>query len=322
MGVQSGKQGGKVSKALTVDFFIVGLPKSGTSALAQFLDEHPEVCMSRPKEPGYFAADLITESDEFHGRPVYMRARTESEYRNMYRHCHSEKLLGDATPVYLYSKEAAKTIYKHNPQSKIIILLRHPVEFMQAMHMQYINTGTEDTYDFSEAMQKEAERKQGREISKYAVCPSLHYYRERAEYTPQVKRFADLFDPENILILTHEEFKEDNAQTYETVLDFLDLSKSHQPNFENVNPSQRPRSYKLHRILNNVRFKSMLRRFLGPQFYTRIKNAVAQVVMKPKRRQPISQNLYQELKVETKPDVERLSKLIDRDMLHLWGYDK
>ena len=48
-----------------IDFAIVGEPKSGTTALAEFLSSHPEICMSVPKEPAYFATDLIAESDRF-----------------------------------------------------------------------------------------------------------------------------------------------------------------------------------------------------------------------------------------------------------------
>ena len=40
------------------DFFIVGAPRCGTTALCQYLDEHPEIYISKPKEPCFFDHDL------------------------------------------------------------------------------------------------------------------------------------------------------------------------------------------------------------------------------------------------------------------------
>lgn len=307
------------NKHFKVDFFIVGLPKSGTSALAQFLAEHPDICMSYPKEPGYFASDLIAESDTYHGRKAYMKARGIQEYMDMFRQREDKQILGDATPIYLYSKSAAKKIHAHNSDAKIIIILRHPIDFMHAMHMQYINDGTEDELDFSKAVGKEKYRKQGKQVSKYAVCPSLHFYKERAKYAKQIKRYLNYFKKDNVLILTHEHFRNDNSTTYKEVLRFLEVTTDHQPEFKKINSSQAPRSYKLHRFLNNLYLKNFLRKLLGPQKYTKLKQTAARATMKPTQRPNIDQHLKSNLESELLPDIRKLSRLLDKDMAALWS---
>lgn len=289
--------------------------------MADFLNQHPGICMSQPKEPGYFATDLIAESDDFHGKRFYPKTRSEKEYRSRYRHRkYASQKLGDATPIYAYSKLAAKNIHKHNPQTKIIIMLRHPVEFLQAMHMQYVNDGSEDEPDFEKALRKEALRKQGKSISRYAMCPSLHYYRERATYYKQVKRYFDTFPENQILILLFEDFRKDNAKTYREVTDFLGVWSDFQPDFKTINASQAPRSRALHRALNNMALKNLLYRSLGAQRYTKVKKGVMKFVMKKQPRKRTSDDVRKQLLKETRTDVEKLGNLIDKDLFGYWNY--
>ena len=42
------------------NFFIIGAPKCGTTALSEYLRSHPSVLISEPKEPHYFSTDIDT----------------------------------------------------------------------------------------------------------------------------------------------------------------------------------------------------------------------------------------------------------------------
>jgi len=90
------------------NLFIVGHPRTGTSALHDALDQHPDIFMSIPKEPVYFAKDLHAESDLFHKKPKYFHFRSEKQYLKIFKQCAHEKIAGESTAVYLYSKMAAK----------------------------------------------------------------------------------------------------------------------------------------------------------------------------------------------------------------------
>lgn len=132
------------------DFFIAGAPKCGTIAMCAYLAQNPNIFIPRNTEPNFFASDLT-------GKRTI---RTEAEYLNLFRDG-GGKLCGEGSTWYLFSKRAAKEIYDFNPDAKIIIMLREPVEFLRSLHNQLLFDGNEDIEDFQEALR--AEQSAGRE---------------------------------------------------------------------------------------------------------------------------------------------------------------
>lgn len=303
-----------------IDFAIVGQPKSGTTALAEFLGRHPQVCMSFPKEPVYFATDLIEESDAFYGSRKYFEFRTEEDYAALFEHCRPGQLRGDASTPYLLSKVAAANIAAVNGDAKIIVMLREPVSFMHSLHMEYVNETAEDETDFARALQKEPLRKAGRCLPVRVRCPSYLLYRERARYSDQLARYYTVFPPENILVLTMEEFRKDNERDYRKALGLLGVDPQYVPTFGVVYPSRAPRSRRLNQALNTPALKRMLFRALGPRRYTNLQKRVARLVMKEQPRPALSSALELQLRDEFLPEVQRVSELVGRDLRPVWGY--
>ena len=97
------------------DFFIVGAPKCGTSALGEYLRKHPDVFMAR-KEMHHFGADLHFGSQIFR--------RKEGAYLAEFDAWNGQLLAGEASVWYLYSTQAAAEIKAFNPKARIIIMLR------------------------------------------------------------------------------------------------------------------------------------------------------------------------------------------------------
>jgi hypothetical protein len=305
---------------LMIDFAIVGQPKSGTTALAEFLGGHPQICMSFPKEPVYFATDLIEESDAFYGSRKYFEYRTEQDYAALFEHCRPGQLRGDASTPYLLSQVAASNIGAVNPDAKIIVMLREPVSFMHSLHMEHLNETLEDETDFARALEKEPLRKAGKSIPARVRCPSYLFYRERARYSWQLARYYAVFPRENILVMTMEEFRQDNERHYRQTLDLLGVDPEYVPAFGVVHPSRAPRSRRLNQVLNTPVFKRVLFRALGPRRYTTLQKRVAGLVMKEQPRAELSPALEQELRDEFRPEVERVSELVGRGLGPLWGY--
>lgn len=241
-----------------VDFVIAGQPKSGTTALSQFLSRHPEICMSYPKEPGYFATDFRHESDAFHGKPRYFPARTPEDYDEHFTHAKPGQLLGEASTCYAYSQAAAHHIYQHNPKAKIIIMLRNPVDFMHSLHTQYVNETVENETDFEKALELEPQRKQGINVPPRTRCPSYHLYRERTKYADHAQRYLQYFGPENVLIISNEEFKEDNKAVCQEILRFLGVDTDIVPDFNNVHGSKSPRFSWLNKLIHTMWLKKNL----------------------------------------------------------------
>jgi len=304
-----------------VNLFIVGQPKSGTTALANYLNQHPNVCMAYPKEPGYFAYDHIQESDAIYGAGTYLKARTLQEYKQHFKHYEGEQIVGEATTTYLYSTVAAQAIHDYNPEAKIIVMLRHPVPFLHSLHMQYVNDGSEDERDFATALAKEEARRRGKDVPHRAIVPSLLYYSDRIKYAEQVQRYKDLFPDAQILVLGAEDFREDNTGVFKQVLDFLEVDDTFEPTLDIVNPSAKPRSYAVHRALNSLALKKSLYNLLGPRHYTSLKAVAISVVMKRRERTDMNETLRQQLLDMSRSEVAKISHVTHIDFMRKWRYE-
>src|SRR4051812_34789639 len=117
------------------NFFIVGAPKCGTTALYSYLRQHPDVFMPRRKEPKFFATDLDCGSPR-EGR-YFVRDR--DAYLSLFASAGAASRIGEATPHYLYSAVAAQGIKEFCGEVKIIALVRDPVELMYSYHRQRFN---------------------------------------------------------------------------------------------------------------------------------------------------------------------------------------
>lgn len=306
----------------TVDFVIAGKPKCGTTALAHFLGDHPEICISKPKEPNFFATDHIKESDDYHGKKKHFPIRTLKDYQRCFSHCQPEQIRGEASPRYLNSKESAKNIHEHNPEAKIIIMIRNPVDFMYSEHKQLVNACIEDEEDFQKAIELEPERKEGRKIPKGARYPSHFLYTQRAKFYKEIKRYIDIFPRENIFIMTNEEFNKDNETKFTEVLEFLGVSTSFSPDFKQVNSSRVPRNKFLNKIFSSAIIRKLIFKTFGPGIFSTISNIRRAVLFKKQQRTPLDPNFRNNLERLVIPDVKKLGKLLNRDLIEEWGLNK
>ena len=257
-----------------IDFAIVGEPKSGTTALAEFLSGHPGICMSVPKEPAYFATDLMGESDRFHGAPTWFEFRTEEDYAAVFAACRAGQLRGDGSTAYLHSREAAANIHRANPDARIVVMLREPVSFMHALHAQFVNETTEDEPDFARALAKEPARRAGREIPTRVRCPSFLHYRERARYAPQLERCFAAFPREAgaRARLRGVPGGQRGGSTGRCSSSSASIRRTSRTSAR-CTPARRRAAARLNRALNSPRLKRALFRVLGPRRYDRAEQA-------------------------------------------------
>ena len=103
-------------KGRKVDFIIAGVQKSGTTALFSYLCEHNEICMSDKKEIHFFDR-----------RRYFILFPNYLFYHSNFSNFKSQKLIGEATPIYIYWKKAIERLVRYNPNIKLIIVLRNPI---------------------------------------------------------------------------------------------------------------------------------------------------------------------------------------------------
>lgn len=308
------------------DVFIVGNSKSGTSALHAFLDQHPEICMSSPKEPNMFATDFCHDQDV----GAFQR-KSESEYLSFFDDCTGRTLWGESSACYLYSKEAAQNIHAFNSDAKIIAIFREPVSFLHSYHLQQLQNPVsegETVKEFEAALQLEERRKRGLDLPKGCLIPELLYYTERVRYAEHLERFYKLFGRDQVLVLIYEDFKRDNEGIYREVLDFLGVSQDYRPSFKAYNKGKKLKSKTaqtfFHRLTHGegmwARPHSILKALVPTSLRRFVLHlAYETLVFEPKDE--ISPALRTSLMQSFRPEVERFSVLVGRDLTAEWGYD-
>jgi hypothetical protein len=303
------------------DFFIVGHPKSGTTALYEILRRHPQIHMP-VKEPSYFGPEL----PRVPGRSSPGDAL--EDYLALFDAARPEQLIGEATPSYLRSATAASRIAQAQPQARIIAILREPASFVRSLHLQFVQSNMETEKDLRKALALEDARREGREIP-HSFLPQTFLYADRIHYVEQLQRYHAVFPANQVLVLIYDDFRRDNEGTIGSVLRFLEVDETSPIETIEANPTVRMRSRRLNDLVHAV---SVGR---GPGAGA-VKTLVKALTPRPLRRRalhttrrrmlyanpsPPDAELMLDLRSRFRGEVAALSEYLDRDLVRLWGYD-
>jgi hypothetical protein len=303
------------------NLFIVGHPKSGTTALHAFLSEHPQALMSNPKEPWFFCRDFHAESDAFHKQRLFFPYRDLDAYLKLFSSVREESIVGEASVFYLRSEIAAQLIHEFNPDAKIIIMLREPVAFLESLHKELFRNAMEGEKDFARALALEAHRRRGERVPSRVVCPSWVFYSEWIKYAEHIGRYFSRFAPSQIKVILAEDFRNDNDGVYREVLDFLGISDEYTPDFRPVNARGRVSITKIGQMVFNPVLRKHARRLLPYSIYSLGIALTQRVFWKDDPDQStISDQLSRELREQFVPEVNRTSEVLGVDLAVKWGY--
>ena len=305
------------------NFFIVGKPKSGTTALHHMLNQHPDVFMSPVKEPNHFARDAIEAAERrnrgFRGLPY----KTRQDYLRLFEAAKNQKVVGESSTAYMLSRQAAQQIKAFNPDAKILTILREPVDFLYSLHHQLLRSGNEVEGDFREALRLEEHRKKGRKIPRSASDPANLFYSEQAKYSEQVQRYFDAFGRSKVKVIIYDDFRDNNLAVYREVLAFLEVDTDFAPGVLEINRNKDVRFVRLANwlIYHGERKKGSLKQVAPAWIVTPAAAMLSTVFFKKAPRERLDPGLKQELALQCKPEVVRLSELLQLDLVARWGYE-
>lgn len=291
------------------NFFIIGAPKSGTTAMAGYLGDHPGIHFCEPKEPCFFATDF----------PGQRLAESEEDYLALFADgAGEEAAVGEGSVWYLYSEEALANIRAFDPDARIIVMLRNPVEQVYSMHQELYHRRYEAEADFTRAWALQERRRRGQDIPKYCKEAAFLQYGRIASYAAQVERLFQTFPRAQVRIVIFDDFKKDAGATYRALLAFLGVPDDGRAEFRPALESRRHRLHWLGTFLINqpawlVRVKSGIKRALGIERLG-VREMVAQYNTVVEKRAPLPPAFTEELKDYFRADVEKLSQLLDRDL--------
>jgi len=312
--------------------FIVGAPRCGTTTLASFLQQHPDVCFSAVKEPHFFSRDEVAALPE-----TELEALVAEEYwQRFFGHCDGDpKLYAEGSVTYLYVPERMAPILKLWPNAKFVIALRDPVAMLPSLHARLLVTGDENIRDFPTAWAKIDERAQGKSVPKTAIDPRWLRYDSAGQLGENVERFIAAVGREKCHIVLFDDLSNDPQGTYREMCRFLEIEPWEGTDFEPQRVNKTIRIGWLQRLLKRPP-KAIRTALAGEKFHAREKqvgstqshalSAIFRVRKRllqwnkvPAKRQPLDPAVRQQILDRLRDDVILLSKTIDRDLSHWLG---
>ena len=192
------------------NFFIVGAPRTSTTSLYNYLKQVSKIFLSPIKEPNYFNASTISAGHKV--KPI----QDKKNYLHLFNDVKNEKIIGEASVWYLADPKAPYLIHQQCPNAKILISLRDPVERVYSHFMMHV-PGLWSISSFHEKLQNEL--RDGTDFNK----PNMGI--RRGLYHDDIKRYLDVFDPEQVKISIFEEFILDPKKALKDILHFLELDE-------------------------------------------------------------------------------------------------
>jgi hypothetical protein len=305
----------RIAGRIVPDFFIVGAPKCGTTAMVKYLDAHPDIFMAR-KETHVFGQDL-----KFSPR-IYRR--DPQAYLAEFNAWNGEQRVGEGSVWYLFSNAAAAEIKAFNPHASIIMMLREPADMLYSLYHQFVFDGNEHLQTFEAALAAENDRRAGRKVARHSYLAQALLYRDTARFSEQVERYFRVFGRERVHVIIYDDFAADPEGAYEEALEFLDLTPAPVANgFGVVNGSDKTvRLAALRRLLVEPRLRAgaiaLAGRLPKPVFriFQSAESYLWRYNTRPAKRAPLAPELRARLRQEFAPEVERLSALLGRDLTH------
>ena len=192
-----------------VSFLICGTQKGGTTALADYLSEHPDLCLPLSKELHFFDNEEIN-----------WKRPNPNEYHKAFKTGEPNQIWGEATPIYMYWEKSMERIWQYNPAIKLIVLLRNPITRAYS-HWAMEKARGNENLNFLEALQQEETRSRG-------VLPlqnKIYSYQERGFYNEQLRRIFRFFPKDQVLILKQEDLLNKPKKTLEKIYLHLDITQ-------------------------------------------------------------------------------------------------
>ena len=282
---------------MKVDFFIVGAPKSGTTSLYHYLSEHPQVEMSSQKEPDYFSDKAIHEQGMYYAKN---RINTLDKYDSLFVQKESV-VYGEASVSYLFYENVAEDIKKYNPNAKIIIMLRNPIERAFSHYLMDYRLGLISD-SFENVLAKKSKHKNAH----------LFYqqYIEVSKYSRQIQRYLDFFEKDNILFIDYEDFKKNVSKTVFHVYSFLNISTGFTADINTKHNTFTMPKNKVIRLIYSFVFLRKILTFLFPAYL--VKN-IRVLLFKSDKKPELLKETRSLLKRIFNDDIKNLEEVLSKD---------
>ena len=282
---------------MLVDFFIVGAPKAGTTSLFYYLNKNKGICMSSIKEPNFFSSQDLKIQKIYYNSLILDNLK---EYERIFTPKNKQQIIGEASVSYLFYPNVANRIFDYNARSKIIIILRDPVErafshYSMDLRLGHVKQSLDELFDLG------LNNKDNLFFQQYILL---------GQYYEQVNRYIEVFGRENICVKFYDELKLDASSFYSDILKFLHQENDHNIDFNQpFNKSKLPSnkfikwlySWPIIRKISLIFLPLSVIEFINIKFFKENNNI-------------ITNDLKSKLHSFFLEDIEKLEKLLSKDL--------
>ncbi|WP_167854812.1 sulfotransferase family protein [Mangrovimicrobium sediminis] len=213
-----------MSALIKPNFFLVGAAKSGTTSLASYLDQHPSVFMSQPKEPNFFAfppdstpsCNGPLDGDVLFERLLKYSTTSEQAYLALFNAAGTASIVGEASVRYLYQPEVPARLAGFCPDARIVVIIRNPAERMYSHYHMNVMAQLEPLTFEAALAAEDARIAQGWGWD--------WHYRRVSMYADQLERYFAAFAPEQIAVFDYGDFQADPKLLSGKVLEHLGVN--------------------------------------------------------------------------------------------------
>lgn len=291
------------------NFLVIGAAKAGTTSLRTYLDQHPEIFVAARGEPSFFAHEGETPAFSGPGDAEWANAFvTDLEaYRGLFAGAADHRAVGEISPRYLYFEKAPERIASHVPETRLIAILRHPVDRAYSHFLMNRGRDCEPATTLAEAIDREAEREaQGWGWDWRYVGAGL--------YHGQMERYYARFPKERIKVFLYEDLRDQDA-FFSEMFRFLGVNPDFRPDTSaRSRKASLPKSYALQRLVKESGgAREVLKQLMPAGVRSRAKQwATSWNAKTPERLAPeIRRDLFERCFAE---DCRRLEPLIGRSL--------
>lgn len=207
------------------NFLIIGAEKTGTTALTQFLSQHPDICFSRPVETRFFNQNY---------------EKGIAWFASHFEHCKDETAIGEGTARLLQSEEAPARIHTHIPDAKLFCILRNPIDRAFSQYHFYVYTGKAGAdRSFGEVI-RDPESEFGQDII------------QQGRYIDHLRRYEGVFEREQLHVYLYDTFRNAPMDVVQSIYERLDVDPSFTPEASSKhNVTQYPASRGVYHMLRS-----------------------------------------------------------------------
>jgi len=204
-------------------FFVLGAARSGTTSLHYWLAQHPDIAMSAIKEPNHFVFRPGPDGPEpciaDDRRLLTKSVPDRSTYERLFP-AGGVRAAGDASPLYLYTRETPELIASAVPDARLIAVVREPVDRAWS-HFVYVNDqlGAAAPETFARTVRQELPRG-------YEPYRTGTHFVRLSRYAEQLQRYLGVFPRERLLVLSYDSLVRDPATALKQVCELVGVDAS------------------------------------------------------------------------------------------------